>query len=498
MDVDGAVAVVRAAVDFDWTWTAGDVEHLCAHLGWDEPMPSGHDDTLWWAQSGLAVEDAVAMFQLREDRLDTVVLPVTADGCGCGALGAATFVEVVTAFRDVWGDPTGEWISARNGPSWIFEDLVVGVSRGATINLILANPLAQDHWAQCRRTHSDGWANAAEQLTDEGSRFVRLVSGLVQSEFGAWSQDAIEPVLTRLGLPFEQTVVELDNPFEVVDGLWLCLTLCGDTNIEFYELEVSQVMSGPAGDATYQAAFAACRLLLGVPDLIAGGVELSAAWIGEATTIRLTRNHRERNHGYQDAIGVSLSPTEPTQNYLEDRAADWPDFYDDGLWPVAPERWHLQPDVGRRLRPYIGNLAEPVWEADSWEELDYNLKLLFTSLADDLRQLPDIIEIGWAIGLEDAPDVIAHGWFSVTNCGLSTLEDGTVRIQNYPPKGSVGPAMAASAIAAVRACGAVVPHDLWCDAWTVGQPRELVAVRFGLRGDRPAPIERELDHDVNQ
>jgi hypothetical protein len=30
-------------------------------------------------------------------------------------------------------------------------------------------------------------------------------------------------------------------------------------------------------------------------------------------------------------------------------------------------------------------------------------------------------------------------------------------------------------------------------AWTPGQPERLVAVRFGLDGDRPAPIDRELD-----
>jgi hypothetical protein len=48
-------------------------------------------------------------------------------------------------------------------------------------------------------------------------------------------------------------------------------------------------------------------------------------------------------------------------------------------------------------------------------------------------------------------------------------------------------------IAALQACGATSPRDLWCEAWTSGQPGELVAAPFGLDGDRPNPIDRELD-----
>jgi hypothetical protein len=48
-------------------------------------------------------------------------------------------------------------------------------------------------------------------------------------------------------------------------------------------------------------------------------------------------------------------------------------------------------------------------------------------------------------------------------------------------------------IAALQACGATSPRDLWCEAWTPGQPGKLVAPRFGLDGDRPNPIDRELD-----
>ncbi|MFI6173763.1 DUF6301 family protein [Nocardia sp. NPDC051052] len=486
--------------DFDWTWRAGDVEGLCAHLGWDEPIPAEHDDTLWWARSWLAVEDAVATFQLQEDRLDTVILPITADGCGCGAPGAATFAEAVAAFRDAWGDPTGEWICHRNGPSWVVEDLVVGLSHGVTIDLILTNQLTQRHWAECRRGHTDEWANAGKQLTDNEVRFVRLACGLVGSDPGAWSRDAIESVLTGLELPFDKTP---HRALELSIGEGLSLNIKDDPGDlykpygygEFRELELKQPMSGRAGDDLYRAVFEACRSSLGAPNLIAGGTALVTAWIDDAVTVRLTRRYWGNvwwgAKTDQMAIGLSLSPTEPTQNWLEDRAANWAE-YCDGIGPEPGERWHLRPDVRRGLRPYIGNLAEPAWCADSFSELNLNLSLLFTSLADDLRLLPDIIEIGWAVGV-DASDVIAHGWFSAISCGLSIVEDGTVRTRKYPPTKSVGRAMADATVAAARAYGAIAPHELWCDAWTVGRPHELVAVRCGLRGDRPAPIERPLD-----
>ncbi|MFI6041810.1 DUF6301 family protein [Nocardia sp. NPDC051321] len=500
MDLAGAVEVVRAAVDFDWTWRAGDVEGLCTHLGWDEPTPAEHDDTLWWARSWLAVEDAVATFQLHGDRLDTIILPITAEGCGSGAPGAATFAEAVAAFCDAWGDPTGEWICGRNGPSWVIEDLVVGVSHGVTIDLILTNQLTQRNWADRRHRHTDGWANAGKQLTDNEVRFVRLAGGLVRFDPGAWSRDAIESVLTGLELLSD------DAPHRALElslGDGLSLNIRDDPGDlykpygygEVRELELELPTSGSAGDNLYRAAFEACRSSLGAPDLIAGGTELVTTWIDDAVTARLTRRYRGNVWwGAKTdlmAIKLSLSPTEPTQNWLEDRSVNATE-YDGGIDPEPPERWHLQLDVRRGLKRYIGNLAEPAWCADSFSELNLNLSLLFTSLADDLRLLPNIVEIGWAVGV-DASDVIAHGWFSAISCGSSILVDGTVRTRNYPPTKSVGPVMADATVAAVRAYGTGAPHELWCDAWTVGRPHELVAVRCGLRGDRPAPIKRRLD-----
>lgn len=362
VDLAGAVAVVEAAASFDWTWDVSDIERFCDHMGWDEPTPSRHDDTLMWARSDLDAEDAVATFRVRGHRLDTVTLPVGDEGCGLGESGATAFDEVTAALRDAFGDPTGERISARHGPSWTFAELVVGVTHGAAVELMLVDPLDQDHWGK--------------------------------------------------------------------------------------------------GDR----------------------------WTGDDTTVRVSH---DRGWNRRVLLKVTVSPTEPSQNFLADRAANWLDYTDD-MDPDPPEFWHLRPDMDRPLRPHIEFLTEPAWFAERWEELGDNVRILFNSFIDGLRFHDEYVgEIGWAIGAYD--ELVVHGWFGAYACEVHTVEDGEVRTRTRLLERDTATLMTETTMAALQASGAISPRDLWCEAWIPGQPAKLVAVRFGLDGDRPAPIERELD-----
>ncbi|WP_327147121.1 hypothetical protein [Nocardia sp. NBC_01329] len=105
----------------------------------------------------------------------------------------------------------------------------------------------------------------------------------------------------------------------------------------------------------------------------------------------------------------------------------------------------------------------------------------------------DIAEIGWAIGIYDQPGTIVHGLFGATASEMYSVEDGEVRTRAFLPEPETGKSAADATIAALQTCGATSPKDLWCEAWTPRQPRQLAAVRFGLRGDRPDPIERDPD-----
>ena len=133
--------------------------------------------------------------------------------------------------------------------------------------------------------------------------------------------------------------------------------------------------------------------------------------------------------------------------------------YNDDDCPALDERWHLRPDVDTPLRPHIGLLTEPSWQAEDWEELSRN--------------------------------VVVHGWFGTYACEVLTVEDGEVRTRLLERDNAK--LVTETTMAALQASGATSPRDPWCEAWIPGQPGKLVAVRFGLDGDRPAPIERELD-----
>lgn len=86
------------------------------------------------------------------------------------------------------------------------------------------------------------------------------------------------------------------------------------------------------------------------------------------------------------------------------------------------------------------------------------------------------------------PGTVVHGWFGAYASEVHTVEDGEVRTRLL--ERDAAKLVTETAIAALQACGATSPRDLWCEAWTPGQPEKLVAVRFGLDGDRP---QRELD-----
>jgi hypothetical protein len=456
VDLAGAVAVVEAAASFDWTWHVSDIERFCDHLGWDEPTPSRHDDTLMWARADLDAEDAVATFRLRGHRLDTVTLPVGDEGCGLGESGATAFDEVTAALREAFGDPTGDRISARYGPSWTFEDLVVGVAHGAAIELMLVDPLDQAHWGTGDR-----------RVVGSATRFAEMVPELVRADFGTWSLEEVESSLPSMASGLSLRIEKEDQ--------------------DVHKISVIDSMDEWPGDDVYRAVFDACQSSLGVPDLIGGGYELFAVWTGDDTTMRVSHYRRwDRTI----TVAVELSPTEVTQNRVADLAANWLDYLDDDC-PAYDERWHLRPDVDTPLRPDIGLLTEPQWQAENWEELSRNVTKLFDSLVDGLRFHHEYVgEIGWAIGAYD--ELVVHGWFGAYTCAVHTVEDGEVRIRTRLLERDTVKLVTETTMAALQDRTAS-PRDLWCEAWTPGQPEKLVAVRFGLDGDRPDPVERELD-----
>ncbi|QIS16645.1 DUF6301 family protein [Nocardia arthritidis] len=491
-DTAGAVAVVSEAAEFDWTWARGDIDRFCSRMGWEEPREWWDDRAIWWARTDIEIEDAVATFRLVGDRLISVTVPVSENGRGAGEFGADAVSGTVAALVEEFDEPTAEWISARYGPSWDFGSVVAGVVHGAAIDVVLVSPMEQNHWIEYRDWREDIRTRAAERLGDKEICFTDAVSGLLRAEFGAWSRAEIDATLAGLGLKSDDpSGKRSDITVEPADDEQRAAFGYGETAY----LELAHGCSDILLDNVFQTIFATCRELLGVPDLIGGGADLFVIWNGADTTVELTR--RASRYGY-GAMGVAvrLSPTDPTQNWLAHEAAalegdDYDDYdsYDECHYdyynPDPHQRWHFRPDPARPVRPHFGRATDPTWAVNKWDHFADNLRLLFDSFADELRFVPDIDEIGWAIGIYDELAPIAHGWFSATGCGVHTYDAGGLRTWTYPAERLSGRLVANKAITAIRAPG-TMPKELWCEAWLPGRPHGFTAIRFGTRGDRPA------------
>ncbi|WP_147404014.1 DUF6301 family protein [Nocardia panacis] len=490
VDVAGVVAMVEAVVEFEWTWAVADVDRLCGYLGWEEPGRFGRTETQWWSRTDLAVEDSVATFRIVGDRLDAVTVSVSESGYGSSEFGASAVAELAIALEQIWDEPTDEWISARHGPGWHFGNVAVGICHGATIEVMVVNPLQHDYFSELRRWRGD----LAQRIDAPDSRFPEVVSELVRADFGAWSRETVQAVCEGFSCAAPKVTETTDAARESFGY--------GEVGA----LTLTTQLSEPAADTVFRAALARCRAALGDPDLIGGGQGGFVTWVGPEHLAVMTREKYRQGRGLDlradVTIELCLKPTVPTLRSLaegsesedmweEQDAISRESNYDSSHGDVVlVERWHYRPDPDRSLPPRLANAATPIWAADDMNELAHNLHLLFESFADDLRNLPDIPEIGWAIGIYDEPGPLAHGWFTAISCDMDTFDSKGSHARPLLPEGADGRAIVAETLAALHARGSVSPRELWCEAWVPGHPNTLTGIRFGLRGDRPPPWER--------
>lgn len=80
LDVPGALAVVRDAASFGWTWTEGDVKRFAAHAGWNVYTARTVEDK-FWASAGRDRHAKQAIFQLDGDRLTGIDIAISTDLC---------------------------------------------------------------------------------------------------------------------------------------------------------------------------------------------------------------------------------------------------------------------------------------------------------------------------------------------------------------------------------------------------------------------------------
>ncbi|WP_327140654.1 DUF6301 family protein [Nocardia sp. NBC_01327] len=139
LDVPGGLDVIRAASNFDWTWTRTDVERFAAHAGWRD-VSDLKLDRMIYATTGLKLEGSPqAIFWLAGDTLESVEVTISSDLCDYdlhsdsyshlnGELDRA-LQTALGGFRDTLGESVHGTLRHSKSLCWEFPVAVVGAIR---------------------------------------------------------------------------------------------------------------------------------------------------------------------------------------------------------------------------------------------------------------------------------------------------------------------------------------------------------------------------------
>ncbi|WP_446223497.1 DUF6301 family protein [Nocardia sp. IBHARD005] len=151
-DIERAAQAVRAAAEFDWTWTVNDLHPFCDQVGW---QLSGLDEQVPAATTNLEVNRPDALLYVadvstteRSRPIDQISFRASDVVLGQNDLGPEldeVFDALAQRVFEVLGRrPVDWWIEPRRGLRWDTQNLVVTTTISATsVYIDLVSPAYQ-------------------------------------------------------------------------------------------------------------------------------------------------------------------------------------------------------------------------------------------------------------------------------------------------------------------------------------------------------------------
>lgn len=150
-DPDAAAEIATAAVGFDWTWAADDVDRFCAVVGWE---PSDRRPNRVTVTTKVDVERPSANFRFFKDKISEVSVNITdivgesGESGESGEAGEAAqrfrtdaFAAVSRRLVEVLGQPARRIPGAEPKLFWATGTVVVKLSSVTTsLKLVLISP----------------------------------------------------------------------------------------------------------------------------------------------------------------------------------------------------------------------------------------------------------------------------------------------------------------------------------------------------------------------
>jgi hypothetical protein len=148
-DIERAAQAVRAAAEFDWTWTVNDLHPFCDQVGW---QLSGLDGLVPAATTNLEVNRPDALVYVADvsstersrpiDQIAFRASDVVLDQADLGPELDEVFDSLVQRMFELLGRrPTGWWIEPTRGLSWDLPALVIKAKiSDASVFVYLGSP----------------------------------------------------------------------------------------------------------------------------------------------------------------------------------------------------------------------------------------------------------------------------------------------------------------------------------------------------------------------
>ncbi|WP_405136574.1 DUF6301 family protein [Nocardia sp. NBC_01388] len=483
-DISGAIAVALAVTQFDWSWTACDLDRAVTQMDWSRaerdrlrPVLIIRDTrTIDPAPQGVLVSRSGARIDVDEDGCFDNILIDVADTVGDhdDYRGAVTvFDRLLTHFESAWGDPLDgtdiEMIRAR----WIFPQVVFSLEhRFHSVFFRLTSPAAYETESAAHRAYEERKA-----LRTDYSKFLEVLPHVIHTQFGTWSRADIDRLLSAVGWANEDDSVSGGDITAGLDSDTMAISIRASRTEEyvaepprwgfgeFRRISLLQYLSEKTTPAAYAAALRACVELLGPPPRV-GGPYACAIWRGPEVTITLSRIGLTR-------LDFTVTASEPEEEY-EHWCAEWSERWrPEDCWLVAPNA------EGTRFSTSPWGHWEPAVE--SWAELDDYIDNLVSSLVLDLPLLhPYATEIVWALSVPGERSV--QCWFSATDIRVGTWRPGQSdwTLTSYPVDGKSSRRIAKEIKAAVRNLNVAAPEDLQLHAASRPEPQRLSSIRLGF------------------
>ncbi|MFC8936256.1 DUF6301 family protein [Rhodococcus sp. NPDC057135] len=456
-DVAEAMRVAREAEQFEWSWSASNIEQLQSLLA---PIKLSGAKMRFAPSTEL---DIVRVF-IADIPLHSV------DDAEREALRTG-FAALRMDLIEAWGEPDSDIDGDTRSLVWVLAQVVVQLNcRTHSVSYLLFRPDAHRSAEAARRARQE----QDEQRTDFAP-FLAVLPHIANAHLRSWSRSDLDSLFEAVGWPIDisnEDLVAEQNGDAVQASLHASRTeeyMDADRwgFGEYRELRLSQRLSSRVMPEAYAAALRSCVELLGPPPVV-GGPDAQAIWRGAKVTYTLSTSG--------SGLQFAATPTEAVEGreYWESK---WDEDWE------SPLRWLVTTGAdGVRFGTRDWWVHER--PAETWSMLDDYITELFPSLAGDLALLaPYATGVVWVLRVADEPGPFVQGWFADDGAGLGIhLPGAEPVVRSYPPSFESGRRIAAETTAALRKFGVASPTDLEMEAWAPwGTTQALDTFRLGFK-----------------